>query len=73
MVTLMDCHQQRDAGVVDAVTHAVPNNNPAGAALCGVVVHDASAAAWRTVAHAEAWESPTRTARCPACRAIAPA
>ena len=68
----MNCHQQRDASDVNVLTHAVPDNNPAGAALCGTVIHDSSAAAWRTVAHAQSWESATRTPRCPACLAVAP-
>ena len=54
------------------VTHAVPNDNPAGPALCGLVVHDQSKAMWRSVSHASAWEVPARTERCPACVAAAP-
>jgi hypothetical protein len=72
MVARIECHQQRDGNVLQGLTHAVPNDNPAGPALCGAVIHDASMAMWRSVAHADAWELPARSPRCAACLAAAP-
>ncbi|MCU1675555.1 MAG: hypothetical protein JWM93_313 [Frankiales bacterium] len=54
------------------VTHAVSNDNPAGPALCGLVVHNESKAMWRSISHASAWEQEARSERCAACLAIAP-
>ncbi|MDQ1701126.1 MAG: hypothetical protein QOF57_378, partial [Frankiaceae bacterium] len=31
----MECHQQREGNTTTGTTHAVPNDNPAGPALCG--------------------------------------
>jgi len=71
-VSRMECHQQREGNTVTGTTHAVPSHNPAGPALCGLVVHDQSQMMWRSVSHAAAWEDETRSPRCPRCVDLAP-
>jgi hypothetical protein len=68
----MECHQQREGNTTAGMTHAVPNDNPAGPALCGLVVHNESQAMWRSVSHASTWEAEARSPRCPLCVAAAP-
>jgi hypothetical protein len=71
-VRRMECHQQREGNTSTGLTHAVPSDNPAGPALCGLVVHDQSQMMWRSVSHAQPWEAEARSARCPRCEALAP-